>query len=285
MTRLQSADINHIAANLEHYDRELFDRTGHSLSGIACRAAGIDDGRTKNILPELRVSVVPISSGEGIIRGFCEAVLSILLHMGCNASITLSADVAGITESFKKRADILMMADDERFVALHIQSHTIADNAVCTGQVYVTGLNLMAGGLKGRAVLVIGCGRVGSSAAESLIRAGARVSVYDIDSKSSNALAAAIRNRFDARIQVIDRLDAALLRYKFIFDASPASNIIYAQHITPDTYVSAPGLPCGLNDEAKTAISKRILHDPLQLGVATMLVSVAKYHCGLQAEG
>ena len=45
-----------------------------------------------------------------------------------------------------------MLADDERFVALHIRSRSIADNAVCTGKAFATGLSLMAGGLKGREV-------------------------------------------------------------------------------------------------------------------------------------
>jgi pyrrolysine biosynthesis protein PylD len=278
VTRLKTSDISDIAANLKDYDQELVAITGHSLCGIACRAVEIDEALIRNLLPEIRVGIIPITSGEGKIGGFGDAVLSILLHMGADAFVTGATDVAGIVESFEKKADIVMLADDARFVALHVNSRSIADNAVCTGKVFATGLGLMAGGLEGREVLVIGCGPVGGSATESLARMGARISVYDINEKPAKALTAVIQQRFDARIQVVENLESALRRHKCILDASPAGNIIHAQHITPDTYVSAPGMPSGLDPEAKTAISKRYLHDPLQLGVARMLVGTAKYH-------
>ena len=278
MTRLITNDISDIAANLKNYDRELVARTGYTLSGIACRAAEIDEAEIKNLLPEIRVGVIPITSGEGIIGGFADAVLNILLHMGANAFITRTTDVAGIAEAFEKRADIVMLADDERFVALHIRSRSIADNAVCTGKAFATGLSLMAGSLKGKEVLVIGCGPVGRSATETLIRMGARVSVCDVQVEPLKEWTKTIDQTADSKIQIVKKLDSALQRHQFIIDASPARNIIHAQHITLDTYVSAPGIPCGLDAEAKERLSSRLLHDPLQLGVATMLASAAKSH-------
>lgn len=278
MTRLRCADIIHIAENLNNYDMELVARTGYSLSDIACRAAEIDKAQIRNLLPEIRVGVVPISSGEGIIGGFSDSVLNILLHMGANAFVTRTADVAGIAESFEKKADIVMLADDERFVALHIQSRSIADNAVCTGKAFATGLSLMAGSLKGREVLVIGCGPVGRSAAETLIRMGSRVSVYDIHIESLMEWVETLGQAADQKIQVVKTLDPALQRHQLIIDASPAGNIIHGHHITPQTYVSAPGFPCGLDAEAQAKLSNRLLQDPLELGVAAMLVSAAKYH-------
>jgi pyrrolysine biosynthesis protein PylD len=278
VTRLITTDISDIAANLKNYDRELVDRTGYSLSGIACRAAEIDEAQIKNLLPKIRVGVIPITSGEGIISGFADAVLSILLHMGANAFVARSADVAGIAESFEKKADMVMLADDERFVALHIRSRSIADNAVCTGKAFATGLRLMAGSLKRREVLVIGCGPVGRSATQTLIRIGARVSVYDIQVEPLKEWVKTIDQTADSKIQIVKKLESALQRQQFIIDASPAHNIIHAHHITPDTYISAPGFPCGLDPEAQAKLSNRLLQDPLELGVATMLVSAAKYH-------
>lgn len=284
MTRLIAADVSDVAANLKNYDRELIARTGYSLSGIACRAAEIDEAQIKNLLPEILVGVIPISSGEGIIGGFGDAVLNILLHMGAKAFVTRTTDVAGIAESFEKKADIVMLADDERFVALHIRSRSIADNAVCTGQAFATGLSLMAGSLKGREVLVIGCGPVGRSAAQTLIRMGARVSVYDVQNEPLKEWVKTIDQAADPKIQIVQTLEPALQHHQFIIDASPARNIIHANHITPQTYVSAPGFPCGLDAEAAARLSNRFLQDPLQLGVATMLVSAAKYHFDKQQE-
>jgi pyrrolysine biosynthesis protein PylD len=136
----------------------------------------------------------------------------------------------------------------------------------------------MAGSLKGREVLVIGCGPVGRSAAQTLIRMGSRVSVYDIHIESLMEWVETLGQAADQKIQVVKALDPALQRHQFIIDASPAGNIIHAQHITPDTYVSAPGFPRGLDAEAQARLSNRLLQDPLELGVATMLVSAAKYH-------
>jgi pyrrolysine biosynthesis protein PylD len=282
VTRLITTDISDIAANLKNYDGELVARTGYSLRGIACRAAEIDEAPIKNLLPEIQVGVIPITSGEGVIGGFADAVLNILLHMGADAFVTRKTDVAGIAESFEKNADIVMLADDERFVALHIRSRSIADNGDCTGKAFATGLGLMAGSLKGREVLVIGCGPVGRSAAETLIRIGARVSIYDVQVEPLKEWVKTIDQTADSKIQIVKKLDAALQRHQLIIDASPAHNIIHAHHVTPDTYVSAPGFPCGLDAEAKEKLSSRFLHDPLQLGVATMLVSAAKDHCKRQ---
>ena len=278
MTRLISADISDIAANLQNYDGELIARTGYSLSGIACCAAEIDEAQIKNLLPSIRVGVIPISSGEGIISGFGEAVLSILLHLGADAFVTRTKDVAAIAESFEKKADIVMLADDERFVALHIRSRSITDNAVCTGNAFATGLSLMAGGLRERAVLVIGCGPVGRSSALTLIHMGARVTVYDVQVEMAMQWAKIIGQDTDSKIQIVKTLESALRDHRLIIDASPARNIIHADHITPDTYISAPGFPCGWDAEAQARLSDRYLHDPLQLGVATMLVGAAKYH-------
>jgi pyrrolysine biosynthesis protein PylD len=282
VTRLRSADIINIAANLKDYNRELLDRTGFSLSGIACRAAEIDKAQIHNLLPAIRVAVIPISSGEGIISGFGDAVLSIILHMGTNAFVTGTSDVAGIAESFEKKADIVMLADDKHFVALHIQSRSIADNAICTGKAFATGLGLMAGSLKGREVLVIGCGPVGRSAAQTLIQMGARVSVYDVQAEPVMEWVKTIGQYTDSKIQIVKTLEPALQRHQLILDASPAVNLIHAHHITPDTYISAPGFPCGLDAEAQARLSDRFLQDPLQLGVATMLVSAVKCHIELQ---
>jgi pyrrolysine biosynthesis protein PylD len=257
---------------------ELVARTGYSLSDIACRAAETDKAQIKALLSEIRVGVIPISSGKGIISGFSNSVLNILLHMGAKAFVTRMTDVAGIAESFEKKADIVMLADDERFVALHIQSRSIADNAVCTGKAFATGLSLMAGGLKGREVLVIGCGPVGRSAAETLIHMGSRVSVYDIHLEIIGEWIETLGQAADQKIQIVKAMDPALQHHQLIVDASPAGNIIHAHHITPQTYVSAPGFPCGLDAEAQAKLSNRLLQDPLELGVATMLVSAAKYH-------
>ena len=46
---------------------------------------------------------------------------------------------------------------------------------------------------------------------------------------------------------------------------------IEAKHIQPTTAIAAPGVPLGLSPEAQTRIESRLIHDPLQIGVATMM--------------
>lgn len=271
MTRLTTADIRTIADDLADYDADLVARTGHSLRGIACRAAGISEAQFDKTVDNLVVAVIPVTSGEGLIGKFCDAVKSISCHLGANTFITQATDVAGLAEAFEKKTDIVLMSDDDRFIALHAQRCRVIDNADATGNGYVAGLDLMTGGLQNRDVLVVGCGPVGLGAAESLIRIGARVSVYDIALSNSQNLAVRIRSACDSDIIIENDLETALSEHRLIIDASPAADIIRAHHINPNTYISSPGVPLGLTDKARLKISNRLLHDPLQIGVATMV--------------
>jgi pyrrolysine biosynthesis protein PylD len=278
VTRLATDDVKSIPAELSEYDTELTAKTGYSLRGVACLAAGVPEDEIKDHLQHARIGVIPITVGEGVIAGFCEAVAGINAHMGCKTFITRATDVAGLTEAFNKKADIVMLADDHQFIALHTATRQLIENAAATGIGFVAGLGLMADDLKKKNVLVIGCGPVGRSATAELMAMRACVSVYDINSKRSIDLAEALKQSSNLTIQIIRDLDQALKRHKFIIDASPATDIIHARHITADTVISAPGVPVGLDKEALLKIGNRLLHDPLQIGVATMTMWALKFH-------
>jgi pyrrolysine biosynthesis protein PylD len=271
MTRLTTDVIESITDQLHTYDEELIGKTGRTLAGIACRAAGMSKAHFKQIAASVRVGIVPITFGRGVIPGFCETVADIVSHLGCRALVAQQADVAGLAEVFERKADILMLADDERFVAINAASRQIVDNAVATAEGYVVGLDLMAGGLKQKKVLVLGCGPVGTAAAHALVGKDAVVSVYDVDPSCSQGAADRIRQKTDTQINIEEEFDHALTGHRFIIDATPAGGIIRAAHVSPQTYVSAPGVPVGLDKEAQVKISKQLLHDPLQIGVATMV--------------
>ena len=276
MTRLTIDDIKTISDELEAYDEELATKTGRTLSGIACQAAGISESEIKKISADVRVGVIPITFGQGVIKGFSETVAGIVSHIGCKAFVTQATDVAGIAEAVEKKADMLMFADDNRFVAIDIASRQVVDNAVATAKGFVAGLSLMAGGLKQKNVLVIGCGAVGSRAAEALTKLDAHVSIHDVDPSRCKELAHKLKQSLKAQIEVAAELEPSLLDHQFIVDATPATEIIRAHHISAQTYISAPGVPLGLDKEAQAEISNRLLHDPLQIGVATMVVCACK---------
>ena len=276
MTRLKTLDIAKISAELDQYDKELLVKTGCNLLGIACRSAGVEEKTAQDLIASTKVGVIPMTCGQGVIRDFADTVQQIVAHIGFNAFVTRHSDVAGLAETFEKKSDLIILSDDNRFVAINVKSRRVVDNADATGKGYVTGLNLMTGGLKGKNVLVIGCGPVGRSAAIGLVRLGVAVSVCDTHRARCDQLAREIRDLMDAEIRIEIELNLALIRYRCIIDASPAADFIDERHITRDTYISAPGMPSGFSPEALSKISDRLLHDPLQIGVATMIVETVK---------
>jgi pyrrolysine biosynthesis protein PylD len=190
MTRLRSTDIKHIGHTLNDYDASLLKKTGYPLRGIALQAAGISEKAMEEGLTAHRVAVVPIATGEGILEGFAEAVCQILSHLGAKAFITTGTDVQGFAEAMERGATVLFCADDDRFVALRFAPRKVVDNAEATARGFVTALDLMAGGLPGRKVLVIGgAGRVGWKATSLLKDKGAQISVFDIDQLRLETLA------------------------------------------------------------------------------------------------
>jgi len=276
MTRLTTADIQHIVTQLADYDRELTAKTGCSLRGIACHAAGIEEERFAVCMKSVIVGVIPVTSGEGAIAGFCSAVGGIVNHLGCKSFITKTTDVAGLAEAFEKEADVVMLSDDDRFVAINLRHRRVTDNTAATACGFVAGLSLMAGGLRQKKTLVIGCGPLGCSASERLTKMGARLTLYDIDLSRCRRLAKTLTERSANRIRIENDLDRALCDHQYIIDATPAANIIRLQHIRSNTCIAAPGVPCGLDAEAKSKAFDRLLHDPLQIGVATMTVCALK---------
>ena len=277
MTRLETKEISHIVTELPDYNKALIEKTGHSLRGIACDAAGVDETDMAKKLQAVSVGVIPISGGKGIISGFSDAVAGIACHLGCRTFVSHKTDVAGLAGAFEKAADVVMLSDDDCFVAIHVHSRRVVENAKATGKGFATGLALMSGGLKGQKVLVLGCGPVGCAAAATLVQKGAHVAVYDIHRFHCQDLADKIKQMYDAEVAIEDALDPALSGYQYIVDATPVAGIIKAHHVSQETYVSAPGVPLGLDNRARSKISERLLHDPLQIGVATMVIEAVSY--------
>ena len=276
MTRLQPDDIGHIADRLSADDQKLLARTGRTLRGIACHAVQLKEEEIADRVARIRTAVVPISWGEGLIAGFSEATGAILQHLGFQTFVTRHMDVSGMAEAFEKGADIIFLSDDERFVALNAVCGRVVDNATATGKGFVAGLDLMAGGLKGKDVLVIGCGPVGFSAAMALAQYEARVSVHDLDTRRSEDLARELGKTLNRPVRIKSDLKSALSRHRLIVEATNSGGIIHEPDLAPGTYIAAPGMPLGLSWAATQKMSARLLHDPLQLGVATMGLEACK---------
>ncbi len=270
MTRLRTEDIKGIAGQLEQYEKELARKTGSSIRGIACYTLDIPEGTFTSIAASVEVGIVPFQSDKGIIEGFCDTVKHIVRHIGFKAFVTEHYDVSGIAEAVERNAEVIMMADDYRFVALNTRSNRMADNANATGKGFVAGLDLMSGGIKDKKVLIIGCGPVGRNSAIAALQREANVSVIDLDPRRSQLLARDIYKAMRKRIGIENDLAQALQYYPLVVEATNAAGIIDAHHLGPGMYMAAPGVPLGLTPAAAAKISHRLLHDPLQIGVAVM---------------
>lgn len=265
MTLLQSHQVASIPALLSSYDCQLQAKTGASLKQIACKAANISEEEFKIKMTDALVAIVPMNSGNGIIPGFAQALQSITVYLGANAFITLNHDVAGLAEAVEMGAEIVLVADDNRFVSIYLPAGQIIDNAEATAKGYLTALELIAQGLKEKEVLVIGAGCVGKHAVAGLVERGAKPVVYEIDTEIIRML------EQEGKVKVVRDLSCALHYYNIIFDASPAPDIIHCEHIKPKSYIAAPGIPLALSSEAVKLVKDRLVHDALELGVATML--------------
>jgi pyrrolysine biosynthesis protein PylD len=279
MTRLKEADVRPIVPNLAAYDAHLKRMTGATLRQIACKAAGVREELIVGALDQIRIAAVPISSGLGVISGFSSTVATIVHHLGFEAGVTRSCDVAGIVEGSEGGAQILMLADDHRFVAITPGQEGVVDNTPATALGFVAGLELMKGGLSGESVLMLGCGPLGVAAAKALLERGAKVALCDTEKGRAAAALGELGGKLGSGAS--DRIwtDAtpltALQRYEVLFDATNEGSFIEAAHLTPHSMVAAPGVPCGLTPEAVDAHRDRILHDALEIGTATMVVQAA----------
>lgn len=266
MTRLREDDLYGVGDSLAAYDRRLRRRLGQGLAGIAAHAVGRREEDFAAALPRVSVAVVPVAYGEGLIGGFAQTVRDIVAFLGCEAFVTERANLPGLSEAVSRGAQVIFLADDDDFVALCPGGRRAADNGEATGRGYAAALDLLAGGVAGRPVLVVGAGPVGTGAARFLAGRGAAVTVYDREP----AQAARLRQLLPA-VAAAPSLAAALAACPLVLEATPAAATLPASCLTPATLVAAPGIPLGVDERGRQLLGERLLHDVLEIGVATML--------------
>jgi pyrrolysine biosynthesis protein PylD len=211
-----------------------------------------------------RIAVVPITSGEGVIGGFGDCVATILLHLGSDAWVTAQPDVRGIQEAYSGAAEVLFVADDHRFIAVHTRKGICVDDDPATADGYVTALEAAAGGLFSRNVLLLGLGPVGRAAARRLLRRGAKVEVVEPDqARLQAALDIGLKLRPVALAEGLARCD-------LIFDATPSADFIDAGDVSASTVAAVPGMPSAFTAAAQAVLGARHIHEPLAIGVAVM---------------
>ncbi len=263
MTRLTEEWICAIKDNLTEWEKELESKTNLSALNLAALGAGVSRGRVKSASWRIKVAVVPITVGQGIIGTFAENVAAIINHFGFESFITEATDVAGFHEASQRGAAIVFFADDQCFLAVNINKGVVADNAEATARGYVAALEGAVEVLRDKEVLVLGGGRVGKAALSYLKLRGADPIVYDKDPD----VVAALKEAGWRTLKEIDQLKD----YPLIVDACPEGSWIHVDMLHPDALIAAPGVPLSLDEEAHEVFSDRLIHDLLPIGVVTML--------------
>jgi len=266
MTRLTDEMVKEINCTLDSTNAMLISLTGMDTMELACDAIGIEPGMVD--LEDIKVGVVPVTSGKGIIKKFSESVAEIVRKLGMEAFVTEAVDVTGLAEALSAGAEIIFMADDIQFIAINTTNGLYSNNSFSTAAGYVSALKGAAEGLDGKEVLILGAGRVGSIAAEVMIAMGASITVYDVDEKKMKNLSDSLG------VKTTKDVKDALSSHELVFNASPG--FIDGRFVKKGVIVSSPGIPfpfdgLGINK------AKIIIHDPLDIGVAVMAMQAASF--------
>lgn len=221
------------------------------------------------VLRNVRVGIVPMTCGQGIITGFSNSVKSIVDYLGMSAFVTESTDVAGITEAIRNNAEIIFMADDDQFIALNTHVLKYATNTECTALGYIAALRSLQKSQRNGSILVVGCGRIGSYVVDVFSKEYAVVNVFDTDMNK----AVELKNRHP-NVHVCADLESAVRENGVIFNASPGE--IPGRWIQQGAVISSPGVPYSFDSEAVRK-ARAIIHDPLSIGVSVMAMMCASY--------
>lgn len=241
-------------------DLELQEKTGLSLLELAAKAAGRDASELRRLAGDVLVAAVPVTAGLGVIGQFAQSVAAILRTTGFNCMVTDKSDVNGIYEAYTKGADLIFMADDDRFLAINTNTNKVSENNFATAAGYVAALEAMMSkkgvDMKDAPVLVLGYGPVGKHAEEILLAKGARVTVFDKDPFQGKP------NR-----------PQDIIHFPYIIEATPQPAWIRKDMLSPEALIAAPGIPLGLDAEATETFKNQLVHDMLDIGTATMLAT------------
>lgn len=268
MTRLKSEWIKDIEHEVEEWNRTLLSSTGAGLLELAAKGSGIGVDMLTEAIAHCRVGVVSITGGQGIIGTFAESVAAIVTAMGFGADVAKRTDVDGFYEVQSRGANVVFMADDDRFLAVNLDTNTLGENDRSTACGYTEALEGMMGkrnrgSLKGQKVLLLGYGRVGREIETYLYQKGASVVIYDRNEEVCRGLSEKGKDYL--------RSPEEIKGYEFIMDATSTGPWISKDMLREDVLIAAPGIPFSLDEEAREHFKGQWIHDNLPIGTATML--------------
>jgi pyrrolysine biosynthesis protein PylD len=263
MTRLKTEWIEDIKIKAREKEAILKEKTGLGYAALAAKASGWSVADIERASQQIVVGTVPVTSGEGVIGSFAEGVAAVASVMGFRSFVTECFDVNGIYEAYKREADIIFMADDDRYISFNLNKKKMADNNVATAAGYLTALEEAQGPLVGKEVLLLGFGVLGQEFLKRLLKKGIFATGYDLDEKRLKAMgwsgAAILEKPEDMK------------RFKVVIDATNSGGWIKPGMLQSDAWIASPGIPQSLDEEAFQIHKDRVISDFMEIGTAAML--------------
>ena len=264
MTRLRTEWITYMLDGMEEYNRQLRLKTGMDLSGLAMDTFGISPERYEALQREIRVAVIPITQGEGIIGSFSQSVAAIVASMGFTADVMDHTDVDGIYDAVGTGHQILFFADDIRYLAVNVTAGICSDNNYATALGFIRVMKALmerhGKDMTAEKLLQIGYGIVGKEAAEILRQMGADFDLYDKDREAAAAFAG---RKLSGKEEI--------RTYSYILDFTNEGGWLTSEDLASDVLYVSPGVPYSLDETAAAALEDRAVHDNLEIGTAIML--------------
>ena len=274
MTRLKTEWIDYMLDGMNDYNSSLKTKTGFDLAGLVMDTYGISEERFKKYAEKLLIAAVPVTQGEGIIGSFSESVAAIVRSMGFRTFVPDETDVDGIYNAVLMDADVIYMADDERYLAFSRDNGSFGENDYATALGYVMVLRQMmkrAGlDIAKEKVLVIGNGRVGEEAVQILLNHEVDFDMYDKDEKAVEAFRSLETGKY------VLSSPEEIKNYRFILDYTNEGEWLKDEYLAEGVFYASPGVPLSLDEKAAGRLQNTAVYDNLEIGTAMMLGEILK---------
>ena len=274
MTRLRTEWIEYMLGGMKEYNEGLRAKTGFDLTGLIMSTYGVPRERYEELIREVQVAAVPVTQGEGIIGSFSDSVAAIVRSMGFETFVTQESDVDGIYSAILMDAEVIYMADDERYLAFSRDNGSFADNNYSTALGYVMVLRAMmakAGfDIFKEKLLVIGNGTVGEEAVQILLNHNVDFDMYDKDPEAVEAFM-----ELETGKHVLSSREE-IKNYRFILDFTNEGGWLKDEYLMEDVLYASPGVPLSLDEKAAERLQNTAVYDNLEIGTAMMLGEILK---------
>lgn len=258
MALLTPDDLENINKQLQEADSAVQRVTGLDIKGVCKDFYGTTPCCEK-------VGIIPVTSGNGVIGNFSASLHAITKYFGFDSFVTDMPDVSGYYEAVSNGAQIILMADDNTFLAHNLKNGKIANNQPCTGIIYA---EIASRYLKtdSKDVLAVGLGKVGFPGVAHFVHKGFRVYGYDADRE--------LLDKTVSNLGITPFDPENPKKFSIIFEATPCADTIPESVISGNCVISTPGIPCAISKELQKKYGVELVMEPLGIGTASMLYSV-----------